>query len=95
MPAPSFLDDLVTTSTFAPFSDKLMLFHKMDMFAMKIRGFGNSVAVNGRHDIGVMYTKSLMKLGSFVEDALKIMVENQWLEQLPYAVERNSLANDE
>ncbi|MEH7108471.1 DUF3231 family protein, partial [Bacillus sp. JJ1764] len=34
LPTPSFLDDLVTTSTFSPFSDKIMLFHKMDMFSM-------------------------------------------------------------
>ena len=47
LPAPEFIDHLVTTSTFAPFSDKLMLFHKVDMFSMKIRAFGNSLAVNG------------------------------------------------
>jgi len=93
LPSPSFLDHLVTKSTFAPFSDKLMLFHKMDMFAMKIRSFGNSEAVNGRRDIGLMYTKALMNLATFVEDAAKIMVENGWMEQIPYAVERNKLAN--
>ncbi|MBS4171840.1 DUF3231 family protein [Bacillus sp. FJAT-49736] len=95
LPAPSFIDHLVTTSTFAPFSDKLMLFHKMDMFAMKIRGYGNSVAVSGRHDIGLMYTKSLMNLASFVEDAAKLIIENGWFEQPPYAVDRNKLAKDE
>lgn len=93
LPSPSFIDHLVTKSTSAPFSDKLMLFHKMDMFAMKIRAFGNSEAVNGRRDIGFMYTKSLINLASFVEDAAKIMVENGWMEQPPIAVERNKLAN--
>ncbi|MBU8918681.1 DUF3231 family protein [Bacillus sp. FJAT-29953] len=95
LPTPSYLDHLVTKSTFAPFSDKLMLFHKMDMFSMKIRAFGNSEAVNGRHDIGLMYTKSLLSLASFVEDAAEIMVENGWMEQPPYAVERNKLAKKE
>jgi hypothetical protein len=95
LPTPSYLDHLVTKSTFAPFSDKLMLFHKADMFSMKIRAFGNSAAVNGRHDIGLMYTKSLMHITQFVEDAAKIMVENGWMEQPPYAVERNKLAGDE
>ena len=95
LPSPSFLDHLVTTSTFAPFSDKLMLFHKMDMFAMKIRSFGNSAAVNGRHDIGLMYTRTLMEISSFVEDAAKIMIENGWLEQPPYAVNRDKIANDQ
>jgi hypothetical protein len=88
LPSPTFLDDLVTTTLFSPFSDKLMLFHKMDMFSMKIRAFGNSVAVNGRHDVGLLYTKSLMKIGAFVEDAAKIMIEKGWMEQPPSAAKR-------
>lgn len=91
LPAPTFLDHLVTTSTTAPFSDKLMLFHKMDMFSMKIRAFGNSAAVNGRRDIGLLYTKGLMHITLFVEDAVKLMIDNGWLEQPPFAVDRGSL----
>jgi len=88
LPSPTFLDDLVTTTLFSPFSDKLMLFHKMDMFSMKMRAFGNSVAVNGRHDVGLLYTKSFMKIGAFVEDAAKIMIEKGWMEQPPIAAKR-------
>jgi hypothetical protein len=90
LPSPSFLDDLVTTSTFSPFSDKLMLFHKIDMFSIKIRAFGNSTAVNGRHDIALMYTKSLMKILTFVQDATKIMIEKGWFEQAPEAADREN-----
>lgn len=95
LPAPSFLDHLVTDSTFAPFSDKLMLFHKADMFSMKIRSFGNSAAVNGRHDLGLMYAKSLMHISQFVEDAAELMINNGWMEQPPYAVDRELLAKHE
>ncbi|MGV3467275.1 MAG: DUF3231 family protein [Heyndrickxia sp.] len=91
LPAPSFLDDLVTKSTFSPFSDKIMLFHKMDMFSMKMRAFGNSVAVNGRHDVGLLYAKSFLKIGGFVEQAAKIMIEKGWFELAPFAVDRNKL----
>jgi hypothetical protein len=94
LPSPSFLDHLVTTSTFSPFSDKLMLFHKIDMFSMKIRAFGNSAAVNGRHDMGVLYAKSLIKITSFVEDAAEIMIENGWMEQPPFAVNRDKIASE-
>ncbi len=94
LPTPSFLDDLVTTSTFSPFSDKLMLFHKMDMFTMKIRSFGNSVAVNGRHDIGLLYTKSMMRNAAFVQEAAKIMIEKGWFEQPPKAAEREKISSD-
>lgn len=89
--SPTFLDDLVTTSTFAPFSDKLMLFHKVDMFSMKIRAFGNSLAVNGRNDIGLLYTKALMKNSLFVESAARIMIEKGWMEQPPRAADRDNL----
>jgi hypothetical protein len=95
LPTPSFLDDLVTSSTFSPFSDKLMLFHKMDMFSMKMRSFGNSVAVNGRHDVGFIYTRSFMKIGRFVEDAAKIFIEKGWMERAPHAVNRDKLENDQ
>ncbi|KRE46335.1 DUF3231 family protein [Paenibacillus sp. Soil724D2] len=94
LPSPSFLDHLVTTSTFSPFSDKLMLFHKIDMFSMKIRAFGNSAAVNGRHDMGALYAKSLMKISSFVEDAAKILIDNGWMEQPPFAVNRDKIASE-
>ncbi|MGX6445185.1 DUF3231 family protein [Neobacillus sp. K501] len=94
LPSPASLDDLVTTSTFSPFSDKIMLFHKMDMFTMKIRAFGNSVAVNGRHDIGILYSKSLMKISLFVEEAAKIMIEKGWFEQPPKAADRKKLSSE-
>jgi hypothetical protein len=89
--SPTFLDDLVTASTFAPFSDKLMLFHKVDMFSMKLRAFGNSVAVNGRHDVGALYMKSFMKNSAFVESAARILIEKGWMEQPPQAADRNNL----
>ena len=94
LPTPSFLDDLITTSTISPFSDKIMLFHKMDMFSMKIRSFGNSVAVNGRHDVGFLYAKSFVKIGKFVQNSVKIMVENGWMEHPPYAPERDELTSN-
>lgn len=94
LPSPSSLDDLVTSSTFSPFSDKIMLFHKMDMFTIKLRTFGNALAVNGRHDIGLIYTNALIKNSAFVQDAAKIMVKNGWFEQPPLAVDREKLASD-
>lgn len=94
LPSPSSLDDLVTSSTFSPFSDKIMLFHKMDMFTIKLRTFGNALAVNGRHDIGLIYTNALIKNSAFVQDAAKIMIKNGWFEQPPLAVDREKLASD-
>lgn len=62
LPAPSLMDTLVTTSTVAPFSDKLMLFQKIDLMTMKIRSYASGASLNGRHDIGVMYLRFLMEM---------------------------------
>lgn len=93
LPAPTLIDHLVTTSTFSPFSDKLMLFHKVDMFSMKVRAFGNSAAVSGRHDLLLLYGKSLTNISRFVQDATSIMIENGWLEIPPQSINRENLAS--
>ncbi|WP_160723022.1 DUF3231 family protein [Bacillus sp. USDA818B3_A] len=94
LPFPTLLDHLVTDSTFSPFSDKLMVFHKVDMFSMKIRAFGNSLAVNGRKDIGAMYTRALLEMTLFVEDGANILIDNGWMEQPPQAADRSDLASN-
>ncbi|WP_413299085.1 DUF3231 family protein [Bacillus sp. 1P10SD] len=91
LPSPSLLDHLVTESKIAPFSDKLMLFHKVDMFSMKIRAFGNSIAVNGRRDISLLYARSLKSIALFVDDGANILIENGWMEQPPQAADREDL----
>jgi hypothetical protein len=94
LPSPPLLDHLVTTSTVAPFSDKLMLFHKIDMFAMKIRSFGDAVSVSGRHDLGAKYTKFLMEIALYVNDGAKILIENGWMEKMPGAADREELSSN-
>lgn len=90
LPSPTFLNDLVTSSTFSPFSDKLMLFHKLDMYTLKIRALGNAIAVNGRRDIGQLYSKALVRNASFVHEASSIMIEKGWFEQPPSAADREN-----
>jgi len=86
--SPSYLDHLVKTSTFPPFSDKIMLFHKVDMFAMKIRSFGNSLAVTARRDINLLYGRTLMNIGLFVDDGMNILIDKNWIESPPKAYDR-------
>jgi hypothetical protein len=92
LPSSPLLGHLVTDSTFAPFSDKLMLFHKLDMFSMRIRAYGNSVAVNGRHDIGVKYAQCVLDVANYAEDGVNIMIDLGWMEQPPGAIDRDALA---
>jgi hypothetical protein len=87
--SPAYLDHLVQPSTFSPFSDKIMLFHKVDMFAMKIRSFGNSMAVTARRDLNLLYGRSLMNIGLFVDDGMNILIEKGWVESPPTAFDRD------
>jgi hypothetical protein len=93
LPSPMILDHLVTPSTFPPFSDKLMVFHKIDMFSMKIRSYANGLSLNGRRDLGLMYGKFLLDIGLYVEDGAQIMIDQGWMEQPPEAVDRDSLTS--
>jgi Protein of unknown function (DUF3231) len=93
LPFPSQIDHLVTDSTYSPFSDRIMVFHKVDMFSIKIRSFANSVAVNGRRDISLMYMKSLAEVSLFVEDGANIMIDHGWMEQPPKAIDRENLSS--
>jgi hypothetical protein len=93
LPFPSQIDHLVTDSTYSPFSDRIMVFHKVDMFSIKIRSFANSIAVNGRRDISLMYMKSLAEVSLFVEDGANIMIEHGWMEQPPKAIDRKDLSS--
>jgi hypothetical protein len=84
-----YLDHLVTTSTYPPFSDKIMLFHKVDMFSMKLRSFGNSMAVTARRDLNFLYARTLMNIGLFVDDGMNILIDKSWVEKPPSAYDRD------
>lgn len=87
------IDHLVSNSTDAPFSDKLMLFHKIDMFSMKIRAYAEGVSLNGRRDIAAMYAHLMMEVGLYVEDGANIMIDRGWMERPPEAADRDNLAS--
>ncbi|WP_274365005.1 DUF3231 family protein [Paenibacillus thermotolerans] len=89
LPSPSLIDHLVTPSAVPPYSDKLMIFHKIDMFSMKIREYANGASLNGRKDIGALFAKCQMDVSLYVEDGANLMIEQGWLEQPPEAVDRD------
>lgn len=92
LPAPSLLDQYVSTSTESPFSDKLMIFHKLDMFSMRIRTYSNAISFSPRHDLAAMYTRLLTETGNYSEDGANILIDMGWMEQPPQAVDRHQLA---
>jgi hypothetical protein len=94
LPAHPLLDDLVEPSTISPFSDKLMVFHKIDMFSMKIRSYANAISLNGRRDLGAMYGKFFADIGRYVEDGANILIDEGWMESPPQAADRDQLASE-
>lgn len=93
LPSHPLLDDLVEVSTISPFSDKLMLFHKIDMFSMKVRTYANALSLNGRRDLGGMYAKFLTDIARYVEDGANIFINEGWMEQPPQAADRDYLSS--
>lgn len=91
IPSPTLLDHLVTTSTTPTFSEKLMVYHKIDMFSMKIREYANGASLNGRKDIGLLFAKCQLDVSLYVEDGANIMIDHGWMEQPPLVVDRNNL----
>lgn len=91
LPSPSLIDHLVRPSTESPFSDKLIVFHKIDMFSMKIREYANGISLDGRKDIGALFAKCILDVSLFVEDGANIMIELGWMEQPPEAIDRDKL----
>jgi hypothetical protein len=91
LPSHPKLDHLVTVSTVAPFSDKLMVSHKLDMFTMRIRTYGNALAFSARHDVTSAIVRLMAEVGKYVEDGANILIDLGWMEQLPQAADREAL----
>ncbi len=91
LPSPSYIDHLVRPSTEPPFSDKLMVYHKIDMFSMKIREYANGASLNGRKDISTLYAKCQLDVSLYAEDGANIMIDHGWMEQPPEAIDRDKL----
>lgn len=91
LPTHPLMNHLVTDSTVSPFSDKIMLSHKMDMFAMRVRTYGNALAFSARHDVSAAFARMIVEVGNYVEDGANTMIDLGWMEQPPQAADRNAL----
>ncbi|WP_218094445.1 DUF3231 family protein [Paenibacillus solanacearum] len=91
LPSPGLLDHLVTESTVAPFSDRLMVFHKLDMFTMRVRTYGNALSFTARRDLAALFARSTLEVGNYAESGADLMIEHGWLEQPPQAADREAL----
>jgi hypothetical protein len=94
IPAAQTWDSEATSSTIAPFSDKLMLFHALAMNSSGVGYYGASMGTSQRRDIGAMYSRLIGEVAQYTEDGANIMINNAWMEQPPTAVDRDALVSN-
>ncbi|WP_417899641.1 DUF3231 family protein [Bacillus haimaensis] len=91
---PSTWDGTLTTTTDAPFSDKLMLFHANMLGAIGIADYGTAVSASLRKDLGVHYLRLLSEIADYTEEGAKMLINNGWFEQPPTSVDRKQLRKE-
>lgn len=92
LPAPSTWDHLVTESTVAPFSDKLMMFHIELLSATGMGNYGIAMSQSMRRDLTADYARLSIEIGKYAEDGANITIDNGWMERPPHAADRDELA---
>lgn len=79
----------VTESKEKVFSDKLMLFHVAALDSLGLATNGVSLSRVTRADLSVTITKLMGEIALYSKDGMNIMIENNWLEQIPLAKDIN------
>jgi hypothetical protein len=85
-------DLFVTSSTVAPFSDKLMMFWSALLIGGGFEQYAFSLTTTIRRDIGLRYNEFLVEMQKFSEDAAELMIKHEWLEQPPLVADREELS---
>lgn len=83
----------VTSSTIAPYSEKLMLNHIVILVSAAIGYFGAGASVSQRRDIALEYARFASEVALYAEDGAELLIKHGWLEQTPLADDRKYLAN--
>lgn len=88
----TLLTSEVTDSTVAPFSDKLMMTFITALISAGMSGYGVSMSMSPRRDLGVMYGRLTTEIAKYSDDGAEILIKNGWMEQPPIAANRKKLA---
>ncbi|MGG1401594.1 DUF3231 family protein [Bacillus salipaludis] len=82
---------VVTTSTIAPFSDKLMMTFVSALNMVSMNNMGQAVAASMRSDLIGEYTNLIAQVGKYSNVGAKIAIENGWIEKPPQTPDRVAL----
>lgn len=92
VPVPSSSNKGLTDSTVSPFSDKLMMFHSTEMLGnIIIANYGGAIGSAMRSDLITDYVRFAAEISQHAKRGIDIMIENEWLEQPPQALNHEKL----
>jgi hypothetical protein len=79
---PTFENDIagVTESTY---SDRLILFKTIVFAQISVVRYGNALSSVMRRDLTVLYARLIAESGTFIDDALNVMIDKRWMDQPP------------
>ncbi len=93
LPVPPTYIGEVTDSNVSSFSDRLMISHIAGIFGSLITLTGSSQGSVMEHDLILAYSALNLEAGGFAQKNTKYMIEQEWLEKVPGAVDRATLIN--
>ena len=87
LPVSMTWDSGVIDSKIAPFSDRLMMQQVRVSNVVKVAAYGKALPVV-RHDLALDFSRLAAELLKFLDDGIKIIIENGWFEEPPQAKEQ-------
>ena len=90
--APTTWDAEVTSSTVAPFSDRLILFYIAMLSEIGLNVYAISSSASLRTDLQAAYGKISQDVAAYAKNGIELMIKYGWLEQPPTFPDRTKLA---
>ncbi|MGF7036383.1 DNA-binding XRE family transcriptional regulator [Paenibacillus mucilaginosus] len=82
----------VTASTQSPFSDRMILNLTNLLNSNALTYMGNALSMTTRLDLAAEYTKLIPEIMQYGKDLTDLLIEREWLEEPPHALNRKELA---
>ncbi|RXJ04365.1 DUF3231 family protein [Anaerobacillus alkaliphilus] len=79
----------ITSSTIAPFSEKLMLSLVTFLNSQGMSNYGIGFATSMRKDVGVKFKALTAEVAKFAEDGVTMLIEKGWMEEPPQAPKKS------
>jgi hypothetical protein len=95
LPFQATFESELTDSTTSPFSDRLIMFESIALAQIAIVRYGNALSNVMRRDLSALFATYIIETGTYLNDGIKIMIDNKWFEQPPMASDRKKLVNND